>query len=251
MNEKSFPLRRPYLFTFLMELLIIAVYLISGTAATLLKLGNSALYFYANLALTVLGILLLSGLRWWKRAGFVRAQGRGQLSIFWLAFIPPVVNLVIGGIHLPNLQVGLTFLVLALMVGFSEEVFFRGLIMRAILPHGAWKAAIISSLLFGLTHSLNVLSGSNSFYTLLQIGYALAIGFCFAAMAIRTGLIWPLVLAHFLTDLFGFWAGGLGSAGVTSAEIIIAAVYVVVFTAYGLWLMLKRPAVTLAGEGAF
>jgi hypothetical protein len=41
-----------------------------------------------------------------------------------------------------------------------------------------------------------VLTGSNPTYVSLQIGYAFAIGFAFAALVLRTRLIWPLMLVH-------------------------------------------------------
>ncbi len=95
---------------------------------------------------------------------------------------------------------------LAGLIGFVEEVFFRGLILRAIAPRGLWKAAIISSIVFGLLHSLNPLAGANPLDTLLQLGYTLAIGFGFAAVALRTRVIWPLVLIHGLIDFASFLA---------------------------------------------
>ena len=88
-------------------------------------------------------------------------------------------------------------------------------------------------------HILNVLSISSPAFALLQVGYAAAIGFGYAALAICTGTIWPLILAHFLTNFAGFMAAG--AAGATGAvamrEMIFAAVYIVLFSSYGVYLL--------------
>jgi membrane protease YdiL (CAAX protease family) len=162
-----------------------------------------------------------------------------------LAFVPPIVNLAYGGINVTGIGQAALYLLLALLVGFNEEVFFRGLMLKPLAQRGPWRAAIITAILFGITHSLNVLAGSNPGYVALQIGYALAIGFGYAAMALTAGTIWPLILAHFLTNLFGFLAGGPGGSTVTTVEYVIAAVYIVAFIAWGVYLLLKlrrRPA---------
>jgi hypothetical protein len=88
-------------------------------------------------------------------------------------------------------------------------------------------------------HILNVLSISSPAYALLQVGYAAAIGFGYAALVIRTGTIWPLILAHFLTNFAGFMAaGGAGATGpVAVREIVFSAVYIILFSVYGTYLL--------------
>ena len=131
------------------------------------------------------------------------------------------------------------FFLMAILSGFVEEILFRGLMLRALLPTGIWRAALISAALFGGMHILNVLSISSPAYALLQVGYAAAIGFGYAALVIHTGTIWPLILAHFLTNFAGFMAaGGAGAAGpVAVREILFSAVYIVLFSVYGTYLL--------------
>ena len=70
--------------------------------------------------------------------------------------------------------------------------------------------------------------------TLLQVGYATAMGFGFAAVTLRTGVIWPLIIIHGLTNAAGFVAaGGTISTGVTSTDVMVSAIYIVGFTIYG------------------
>src|SRR5664280_587228 len=105
---------------------------------------------------------------------------------------------------------------------------------ETIAARGALRAAIVSSVLFGLMHSVNVLFGADPAATLLQAGYATAMGFSFATVTLRTGVIWPLIIIHGSINAAGFvTAGGTISTGVTSSDVMVSAIYIVGFTIYG------------------
>jgi membrane protease YdiL (CAAX protease family) len=111
--------------------------------------------------------------------------------------------------------------------------------LNALKAHGFWKAAIITSLLFGFTHALNMLAGKSIVEDMAQIFYAVAIGFAYAALVLKKGLLWPLVIAHFLIDFINF----LQRPGFTYPpfwEVFIVAGLGVVFTAYGVLVMLEK-----------
>jgi hypothetical protein len=111
--------------------------------------------------------------------------------------------------------------------------------LRAFLPRGAWTAALASTAFFGFSHALNALSGiSSPLYTVVQIAYALAIGFCFAAMALKGGLVWPLAVCHGLGNFAAFLSTGTaGGDSVTSLMIFVSAAYIVFFTTVGIAIM--------------
>ena len=144
---------------------------------------------------------------------------------------------------------GLTsgLLVTALLIGFAEEAIFRGLMLTALTARGPWTAAIVTSVLFGLSHSLNLLSGKSGAEILIQVAYALAVGFAFAATAFKTGLIWPLVLVHALIDFTSF----LGKEGTPPAWEAAAGIGITfAFMSYGLFLMRGGKRATLAPAAA-
>ncbi len=238
-----FSQRRPYLFSTLIVLMVILVYLIAGTVAHFLNLPNTSLYLIGNLILTLLTGILLSTMHLWRESGLVRPLRRpADFALFWPAFIPALVNLLFG-IQAPSAAAVLVWMVLALTVGFVEEGLFRGLILHALAPRGWWRAAILSALFFGFSHSLNVLGGSSPAYVVLQVGYAIAFGFAFAAMALRSGVIWPLVIAHFLIDFAGFIAADrVGAANVDTLTLGISIIYIIAYSAYGIYLLRKAPA---------
>jgi len=148
-------------------------------------------------------------------------------------------------------------LLLYLSTGFFEEGLFRGLVMGLLLRRwgnrrgGAMAAVLVSSLLFSLTHIVNLIQGRyNGLASLAQIIFAIFFGVFFGALAIRTGSLMPGVLLHALFDFAGNltalapdapllesrmvskdWAGVLVSLAVTAPLL-----------AYGLFLMRKVPA---------
>ncbi|RAX47764.1 hypothetical protein DQ353_18495 [Arthrobacter sp. AQ5-05] len=87
-------------------------------------------------------------------------------------------------------------------------------------------------------HLLNLLYGVDLIATLLQVAYATAMGFGFAVVTLRTGVLWPLIVIHALIDLAGFVTSEeTVTTSVRSTDIVIYLVYIVVFTAYGVFMM--------------
>jgi membrane protease YdiL (CAAX protease family) len=244
MQQPTSPTKHPYRFTALLMAAIVLVYLAAGTAAALLKLpasNTSDVFLLANLGLAILGAALLTGLRWWRVVGFRAPAAPRDLRLYWLPCALVLVNLA-SGIALGFARMGLGrvayFIAMTGLIGFVEEVFFRGLILRALASRGLWRAALVSAVLFGLAHSLNALSGANTLAIALQIGYALAIGFGFAAVTLRTGILWPLVLIHALIDLASFLVSDRASAGSpTTVDMVFTILTIVVFTGYGIVMM--------------
>ncbi|MDQ2757094.1 MAG: CPBP family intramembrane metalloprotease [Actinomycetota bacterium] len=181
---------------------------------------------------------VMTRMRWWRDVGFRGLTTLRDLRFFWIPLFPvlpaAVMALSAQGAADELDRLG-RWIALAVLVGFVEEVAFRGLILRALAPGGVRRAAIISAVLFGLMHVVNLLIGADLGATLLQVGYATAMGFAFGAAALRTDTIWPLVLIHALIDLVSFVAAdGTRATGPARADVLTAAVYVTMFTVYGL-----------------
>ncbi|MDO5574348.1 MAG: CPBP family intramembrane metalloprotease [bacterium] len=90
--------------------------------------------------------------------------------------------------------------------GFYEEIVVRGTILSNMMIQ--WKdkknviynSMIISSVIFGLVHLMN-LSHSSIPETLYQVAYACGIGFIFAAVYLRTRNIVAPIAYHALVDI--------------------------------------------------
>lgn len=118
----------------------------------------------------------------------------------YLYFLPLVLLASVNlwwGFHL-NLTVleSVLYVVSMLCVGFLEEVIFRGFLFKAISKTNVKQAVIISSITFGLGHIVNLLNGRNIAETLIQIGYAVAIGFLFTIIFYKGKSLWPCIVTH-------------------------------------------------------
>ena len=221
-----------------MEVVVIFVYLLAGTVAHFMKLSNLELYGIANLGLTFIAAVIITVMRWWKVVGFRAAEKPGDLWFFIIPFLPLIVNLIPGS-QVNTLLRLVEILAITLMVGFVEEAFFRGLMLNALKAHGFWRAAIITSVLFGLTHAMNVLTGKTVAEDAAQIFYAMAIGFAYAALVLKKGILWPLVLAHFLIDFTNFiQRPGFSYPPFWNMFIVLGIAFV--FTGYGLFVLLRK-----------
>lgn len=239
--------RHPYWFIAAIEFVVVFVYLVAGTVAHFAHLSNLGLYGTAQVGLLIVASTLLTAMGWWRAVGFRRPDDWSDLRYFIIPLLPLAINL-IPGLEVTSLRHLAVVLAIALMVGFVEEVFFRGLMLNALKARGLWRAVIITSLLFGLTHAMNMLAGKSVIDDVSQIFYATAIGFAYAALVLKKGIVWPLVLAHFLIDFTNFIQrpGFVYSPGWALA---ITLGIGFIFTGYGVFVMLRVPE-TLSRERA-
>ena len=95
------------------------------------------------------------------------------------------------------LETGLYILAM-FCVGFLEEMIFRGLLFQAMARDGVKSAVIVSSITFGIGHIVNLFNGSGAelLPNLLQVMYAVAIGFAFVMIYCRTRSLMPCIIVH-------------------------------------------------------
>ena len=133
----------------------------------------------------------------WPDMGFARPRP-GSLRLLWLPGLY-VAAFLVGGLvaGLPPVGVLLILGVNTLLVSFSEEVMFRGFLytgLRDALP--IWPAIVVTSILFGAPHILNVMLIGHLGAAIGQAAFATLTGIMFLALRIRTGSLWPVILLH-------------------------------------------------------
>lgn len=164
------------------------------------------------------GVLL--GLAWffgirkykvpWSTLGLRMFADRSGLWLPWVALLASMaVTLLYGyivttlGIDLldPNQEIGgalgegwtrlMNTLVIGLWGPFTEEVFFRGFVLAALIPAmGTLRAAFLSAFIFALAH--------------FDVGILIPIfvtGLLFAWLFIKTRSLWPPIMAHAAQNL--------------------------------------------------
>ena len=119
-----------------------------------------------------------------------------------LYYIPLLVLLTANlwyGIALNQSPLETVLYILAMFcVGFLEELIFRGLLFQAMARDGMKAAIIVSSVTFGIGHIVNLINGSGAelLPNLLQVMYAMAVGFAFVMICRRTGSLVPCIIVH-------------------------------------------------------
>lgn len=96
----------------------------------------------------------------------------------------------------------ITLLTTVIIAPIVEEIMFRRILLRRLLPDGELYAIVISGLAFGLFHM--------NFY---QFFYAAALGFLFALIIVKTGKLWHTIALHmainFLASVETMWLSDL------------------------------------------
>ena len=123
-------------------------------------------------------------------------------------------------------------------VGFLEELIFRGLLFQAMAKDGVKSAIIVSSVTFGIGHIVNLINGSGAelLPNLLQVLYAVAIGFAFVMIYWKTKSLMPCIIVH---SVFNGLSAFSNEAVMTPQRQIISGILLAVIAGgYALYLAL-------------
>ena len=123
----------------------------------------------------------------------------------YLYFIPffllVSVNLWVGvSLHYDLLHQVFAIITMAL-VGYVEEILFRGLLFKAIEKNSIKQAIIITSVTFGAGHIVNLLTGHATLDTFLQVISAITIGFAFVMVFFKSRSLIPCIITHSLINI--------------------------------------------------
>jgi len=184
-------------------------------------------------------IILLIHKRWFRDEfkGCLRKDyGDTKFKIMVIAYIVFDVTVMLcsfigHSLAIPTLN--LTFM--AINAGIFEEVTFRALPISLAMRSNDNKKCIIiavavSSVMFGVIHSLNVLGGGDLFGMIIMVVRNFGVGVLYAAIFLRTGNILITIAMHAFHDYIAFLPF-LGSTDVTTQAIsTLNTVLVVVYT---------------------
>lgn len=141
----------------------------------------------------------------WLRGMFARQPIRGR-AWMWVAVALVLVPIVlrVAGIDWSAYSAGViaSTLFAGVAIGFAEELLTRGVAVDLLRRHGYGEraVAVLSSLLFALLHSSNLLAGQPVVTVLLTMAYTFGFGMMMYLVLRVTGhIIWPMIL-HALTD---------------------------------------------------
>lgn len=122
-----------------------------------------------------------------------------------------------------------------ILVGFLEEIIFRGFLFVEMAKDNIKTAIIVSSVTFGIGHIVNLINGSGAdlFSNLLQVVYAIAAGFMFTIIFYKTKSLWPCIITHSVINSTSVFADT--AAATPAMQIATAAALTVVSAGYGVY----------------
>lgn len=201
---------------FLFAVLYIAVYLGVGLLVGLLRDGaddgdvlesSGAVFFDLLLPILVMGLLLVAfvATTGWRREVFGPQPVAGRPWMWGavvLVLVPVVLHVAATDWSSYDVTVVLTVFALGLCIGFAEEVLTRGVAVTMLRRAGYGEKAVmvLSSLLFALLHTTNLVSGQEVVAVALTVVYAFGFGTMMYLSMRVTGSIVPAILLHAATD---------------------------------------------------
>ncbi len=118
----------------------------------------------------------------------------------FLYFLPLVLIVSVNlwtGINIINTPKEIVFHILTMLnVGFIEEIIFRGYLFKMMEKDNVKVATAVSSITFGIGHIVNLFNGAELIPTLLQICYAMSVGYLFVIIFRKSKSIVPCIIAH-------------------------------------------------------
>lgn len=155
-------------------------------------------------------MLIVAWVMGWRDLGFNPARPSNSWRLLWLPLL-----LVCGFfgfailLHKPvPASVVLIVAINTMMVGFSEELAFRGVLWGAARKAMSfWGAFFLVTFLFGIVHVLNALMTGEFAGAGVQAFNAMLSGAAFLALRIRTHSLYPVMILHWLWDLAVFVVG--------------------------------------------
>lgn len=203
---------------------------------------------------------------WIVRSGLSRHFGLCAFRGSWKGFLFFIPLLLMSATNMKNgFALGAPAAVCALMAanmavaGYVEEIIFRGFLFRAMEKNGLRSAVIVSAVTFGAGHIVNLGNTEDTFSVLLQVAYAIVIGFLYTVIVYRGGSLWPCIISHMAVNASSVFAAEngpftelvravLARGTAQTAELVSAVLLMLVSGGYALWLWFGTDAPEPAGE---
>lgn len=231
----SFSQKHPVWSVVIIEVLLLLAVSAAGTYATIKELTYTAPVLLSFIPIALVLIIYFTVKHKWSSLGFRSLHTIPSGN--WIYYTPLIIILItisFKGFREISASEVLYFIFFTLLVAFVEESIYRGLIFKTLLCKGAVTAVITSSIIFSITHLLNALSDTDITQILLQLVYALLIGFVLALLMLKNNNILPLIFFHFVHNLIQF-VGNDNTSEYMGIDLFI----LLVLAIHGVWLTLS------------
>ncbi|MCP4141977.1 MAG: CPBP family intramembrane metalloprotease [Chloroflexi bacterium] len=199
--------------------------------------------WWVEIVLTAITLYVVIKFFSWKEVGFrkINLKQLGWLlpSFLLLALMAYQFLLASASTPLDPAQKKLLALLAftTFLVGFSEEIMYRGIVLHAFrAKQPILVAMLISAIAFSLLHAVNIFGGISLASVGGQLLLTFLFGFFFAPLMVKINNIWPLIIFHWLWDFI------LIGAPVVGADVSIGVASSLISLIFGslLWFSVKR-----------
>lgn len=186
-----------------------------------------------------------------EKFGLCRFNGNLKTFLWFLPLIIMSCTNLKNGLAINAPLIVSLFMMINLAVGgYVEEIIFRGFLFRAMEKDNLSSAIIVSAVTFGVGHIVNLANTTDTLSVLLQVCYAISIGFLYTIIVYKGDSLWPCIASHMFingSSIFALEQGpftDLLSAifGQTSPELMqtcSAVLIIMISGSYALWLWKK------------
>ena len=153
-----------------------------------------------NTIFSIALIILMIILKRIQYYGLIKVTNSKQYLYFIPLLLIASVNLW-NGININNSTSEIIFHILTMInVGFLEEIIFRGFLFKMMAKDNIKSAVIVSAITFGIGHIVNLFNGAELIPTLMQICYAISIGYLFVIIFYKSKSLIPCIITHSLIN---------------------------------------------------
>ena len=138
--------------------------------------------------------------------GIQRAKCKAKSVLYYIPLVMIAsVNLWMGICFKMDALHSTVYFVAMIFTGIVEEMLFRGFLLKAMSKDNVKSAVILTSILFGIGHIVNLFNGNSDdlVATVCQLFYAAAAGFLLAAVLIVSESIIPCMITHSMLNALG------------------------------------------------
>ncbi|WP_242940527.1 CPBP family intramembrane glutamic endopeptidase [Anaeromicropila populeti] len=196
---------RPMIKKYKTVYLLLGILVMTGFYKSVIHLVCPELSFYpaklieeALQAITV--IAFISWKKLWGNVGVLTKVNRKSILFMLPIIIVSFMPMVSQRLKTDQLVEIVMIAVISLLIGFSEEMSCRGVLLQELKHLGKASSIITSSVIFGCLHMLNLLKGVDIGSTIIQIIFAVGFGLTMAIVRYETSFILPQILVHALWD---------------------------------------------------
>lgn len=187
---------------------------------------DNILILVINIIFTLIALLFIKKYKLEEKYGLnVLPKNSRQYLYFIPLFIVGSINLW-QGIALQYNGIALFYASISMvLVGFIEEIVFRGFLFRAIEnTKGISRAIVISSISFGIVHIFNLFLNP-SIDTIMQVIYAISMGFVLVYIFYKSKSLWPCIIFHSIIDFTAVYSNGTFNTYLITIIIVIINIF--------------------------